>query len=102
MFHIPSYFSNVIHLLGGMHTLRAFIHSICIILSTDLKAILSATFGSVDKMMSGKKYTQNFRALRMLTEEMLRNLLKQNPYILDMDDLLKCVEELSKHRKTTI
>ena len=67
LFHTPSYFMNVIPVLGSMHTLIAFIHAICIILSLALKAILSATFGSVDKMMSGKKYPQNVRALRMLT-----------------------------------
>ena len=88
LFHTPSYFMNVIPVLGGMHTLMAFIHAICIILSLALKVILSATFGSVDKMMSGKKYPQNFRALRMLTEEMLRNLLRDNPGITSMEHLL--------------
>ena len=33
LFHTPSYFMNVIPVLGGMHTLMAFIHAICIILS---------------------------------------------------------------------
>ncbi len=49
LFHTPSYFRNVVPLLGGMHTLMLFIHAVCIILALDLKAILSATFGSVDK-----------------------------------------------------
>lgn len=101
LFYTPSYFSNVIPLLGGMHTLMAFIHAVCIILSLELKALLSATFGSVEKMVSGKKYPQNFRALRMLTEEMLRNLLEQNPEIISMDDLLMCLNERSKLSKTT-
>ena len=101
LFHTPSYFMNVIRVLGGMHTLMAFIHAICIILSLALKAILSATFGSVDKMMSGKKYPQNFRALRMLTEEMLRNLLRDNPGITSMEHLLNCLKERSERSKTT-
>lgn len=101
LFHCPSYFNNVIPLLGGMHTLMAFIHAVCNILSQDLKPILAATFGSVDKMMSGKKYPQNFRALRMLTEEMLRNLLQQNPEITSMGDLLNCLNKRSECSKTT-
>ena len=38
-----------------------------------MKEILAGTFGSIDKMLSGKKYPQNFRALRMLVEEVLRS-----------------------------
>ena len=84
-----------------MHTLMAFIHAICIILSLALKAILSATFGSLDKMMSRKKYPQNVRALRMLTEEMFRNLLRDNPGITSMEHLLNCLKERSERSKTT-
>ena len=35
-----------------------------------MKEVLASTFGSIDKMLSGKKYPQNFRALRMLVEEL--------------------------------
>ena len=49
-----------------MHILMAFIHVTCIILSLDLKVIIFAIFGSVDKMVSGKKYHRYFSALRML------------------------------------
>ncbi len=38
--------------------------------------MLAATFGSVGSMLSGKNYPQNFRALRMLTEELLHDLVK--------------------------
>ena len=36
-----------------------------------LKDILCQTFGSVEKMLVGKKYPQNVRALRLLSEELL-------------------------------
>ncbi len=52
-------------------------------------------------MVSGKKYPQNFRALRILTEEMLRNLLQQNPEITSIDDLPNCLNERSERSKTT-
>ena len=51
--------------------------------------------------MSRKKYPQNFRALRMLTEEMLRNLLRDNPGITSMENLLNCIKERSERSKTT-
>ncbi len=41
-----------------------------------MKEVLASAFGSVDKMSSGKKYPQNFRALRMLVEEVLRDLVQ--------------------------
>ena len=34
-----------------------------------LENVLSEVFGGVTKMLSGKKYPQNVRALRMLAEE---------------------------------
>ena len=37
-----------------------------------LSDILSEVFGGVPKMLSGKKFPQNVRALRMLAEEVLR------------------------------
>ena len=76
LFHQPSYFKSVIPVLGGMHMLMNFIHTIAIIMAgSGMKEILAVTFGSIDKMLSGKKYPQNFRVLRMLVEEMLRSVV---------------------------
>ena len=41
-----------------------------------MKEVLASTFGSIDKMLSGKKYPQNFRALRMLVEELLCDVVQ--------------------------
>ena len=79
----------------------AFIHAVCNILSLPLKSIHSATFGSVEKMMSGKKYPQNFRALRMITEEILRKHLQHNPEIKCTDDLFNNLNDLAEKSKTT-
>ena len=62
IFHQPSYFNTVFPVLGGMYMLMNFIHAISTIMSgSGLKEILASSFGSVDKMLSGKKYPQNFR-----------------------------------------
>ena len=75
-FHQPSYFKSVIPVLGGMHMQLNFIHAIAIIMAgSGIKEILAGTFGSNDKMLSGKKYPQNFRALIMLVEEVLRSVV---------------------------
>ena len=73
----------------------ALIHAVCIVKSLFLKAILSGTFKSIEKIMSEKKYAQNFRTLRMLTEEVLRNILHQNLEIMDM--LFQYFNKQSKH-----
>lgn len=39
---------------------------------TGMSEVLGEVFGGVQKMLSGKKFPQNVRALRMLAEEDLR------------------------------
>ena len=64
------------------------------------KAILFTTFGSVDKVLSGKKYPQNVRALRLLTEEILRPVFDHNvDHLHSMDDL-ETVLQLAKWKET--
>ena len=38
--------------------------------NTGLTEIMQTTFGGVPKMLSGKKFPQNVRALRMVVEEL--------------------------------
>lgn len=45
---------------------------------TGLYEILSHVFGGVKKMLLGKKFPQNFRALRMLVEVILEQALKSS------------------------
>ena len=62
--------------LGGMHVLMSFVGSVGTLMAeSGLENVLSEVFGGVTKMLSGKKYPQNVRALRMLAEEILRDLL---------------------------
>ena len=63
-------------LIGWIHTLKSFISSIGTpVADSGLEQIMESTFDGVSKMLSGKKYPQNIRALRMIVEELLRSIL---------------------------
>ena len=73
----PQRWSKLISRLGGLHIIMNIIGCIGkLAADSGLSDILKSAFGSVDKMLSGKKYPQNFRALCMLVEELLRLILK--------------------------
>ena len=48
---------------------------------TGLSDIMSSVFGGVSKMLTGKKFPQNVRALRMVAEEALRGIIQDKQYI---------------------
>ena len=57
--------------------LRNFMHATAVIMAgSGMKEVLASSVGSVDKMLSGKKYPQMFYALRMLVEELLHRVLQ--------------------------
>ena len=67
-------FHNFYLRLGGMHLLMSYCGGIGTLMAdTGIVEILSVAFGGVLKMLSGKKFPQNVRALRMLVEELLRS-----------------------------
>jgi len=101
LFHEPFYFKSVIPVLGGMHMLMNFIHATAVIMSgSGMKEILAGTFGSVEKMLSGKKYPQNFRALRMLVEELLRDVVLM-PEVTSFTRLIEVLEARASCSRTT-
>ena len=101
LFHEPSYFKSGIPVLGGMHMLMNFTHAIAIIMDgTGMKEVLAATFASVDRMLSGKKYPHNFRAFRMLTEELLKDVVLR-PDVTCFTHLIKGLEDRSECSRTT-
>ena len=68
----PAQFQNFIPRIGGMHTLMNFAGAVGVLMSdTGLETILQAAFGCVSTILSGKKFPQNIRAQRYLTEELL-------------------------------
>ncbi|KAK3890948.1 hypothetical protein Pcinc_005115 [Petrolisthes cinctipes] len=59
-----------------------------------LAEILEAVLGGVGKMLSGKKFPKNMRALCLLTEELLRVIVNQDD-VSSHDDLLTVLEDLA-------
>ena len=51
-------------------------------------------------MLSGKKYPQNFRALRMLVEELIQCLL-QEEHVSSFFDLIRLLDDRSSRKRTT-
>ena len=102
-FHQPELLTSVVAILGGMHFIMDFVGCIgALMAESGLKEVLASSFGSVDKMLQGKKYPQNVRALRLLTEELLRSVLKkEGPHLTSMDDLDKVLDGLSAQSRTT-
>ena len=88
-FHQPELLTGIVVILGGMHFLMDFVGCVGTMMAdSGLRDIMSTTFGSVDKMLQGKKYPQNIRALRLLTEELLLPVFeKENARLTSMGDL---------------
>ena len=92
----PDQFGNVIMRLGGMHTLMSFVGSI----DSGLYELLESTFAGVQKMMTGKKFPQNVRALRLVAEELLRPILSSNE-VNNFDELEQLLDEIGSRSKTS-
>ena len=90
----PEIFPNFIPRLGGMHLLMSFIGCIGTLMANcSLEEILNKTFSGVKKMLSGKMFPMNLRALRMEVEELLRNDIQE---LLDSDKLSSFIDDISK------
>jgi len=83
-------------ILDGKHFIVDFVSSIgTLVGDSSLKEILSTTFDSIEKMLQGKEYPQNARALRLLTERTPPSVLEKNSGKTIMDDLENALAELS-------
>ena len=102
-FHQPELLKGIVVILVGMHFLMYFVGCVgTLVADSGLKEIMSTTFGSVDNMLQGKKYPQNIRALRLLTEELLRPVFdKENACLTSMGDLEDVLDELAAQSRTT-
>jgi hypothetical protein len=94
-------FPNVIMRLGGMDSLMSFVCSIGTLMTeTELADVLSAVLGGVAKMLTGKKFPHNVRAMCLVTEEILRHCL-QTTAAACKRDLMKELDALASKIKTT-
>ena len=72
----PERFQNFILRLGGMHFIMNFIGCVGTLMAdTGLSDVMECAFGGVSHMLTGKRFPQNFRALRMVAEELLRSMI---------------------------
>ena len=102
-FHQPELLKSIVVILGGMHFLMDFVGCVGTLMAdSGLNEIMSTTFGSVEKMLQGETYPQNIRALRLLTEELLRPVFeKENARLTSMGDLEDVLDELAAQSRTT-
>ena len=81
-----------------MHLLMNFIGCIgTLIANCGLGEILNKTFSRVEKILSGKKFLMNLRALRMVVEELLQNNIQE---LLDYKELSSFIDDVSKRSVT--
>ena len=97
----PREFSDVINRLGGMHTLMSFAGAVGTLMQgSGLSEILESTFAGVTKMLSGKKFPQNIRAIRLVLEELLRSTMSDGS-ISTMEELLTRLDHAASASNTS-
>ena len=79
----------------------SFLGSIGTLKGTGLEEIMSKVCGGVKKMLDGKKYPDNFRAMRIVTEELLRDAIHEIKNFETTDDLLEGLNENLEGSKTS-
>ena len=98
----PDEFSDVILRLGGMHMLMSFVSAVGTLMQgSGLSEVLESTVAGVTKMLSGKKFPQNVRAMRLVVEELLRSTIHNSGNITSMEDLLTRLERAASASKTS-
>ena len=94
----PDLFHNFIPRLGGMHMLMSFVGAVGTLMSnTGLEEIMRAAFGGIQKMLAGKKFPQNCRALRMIVEELLHFTMENMD---TYDQLISTLEGKAEESRT--
>ena len=82
-----------------MHTLMSFIGCVgSLMANSRLRQLLKSAFGGVKKMFNGKKFPQDFRALRLVAEELLRGIFKED--ICNYNDFISTLEEFGSSSRT--
>lgn len=100
MWENQALFGDIYLRLGGMHLLMSYVGCIgSLMAGSGVVEVLSEAFGGVLKMLSGKKYPDNVRALRMLVEELIRPFF-QTQNMLCMDDLQQVLNDAASHSRT--
>ena len=97
----PERFDNVYLRLGGMHLLMSYCGCVGTLMAeSGIEDVLGAAFAGVPKMLSGKKYPQNVRALRLLVEELLRPVFEEHN-LTCLSDLLEVLDNIASESRTS-
>ena len=99
LWHEPELFPKFVPRLGGMHCLMSFVGAVgALMAGSGLEDVLKSTFAGVPKLLSGKKFPENIRALRIVVEEVLRPVLDK---VDNIDTLMTVLETTSRQSRTT-
>ena len=94
-------FSKFVPRLGVMYMMMSFVGAVgALMRGSGLEDILKSTFAGVPKLLSGKKFPQNVRALRIVTEELLRPIFN-NQELHAMKELTDYLDSKSQNSNTT-
>lgn len=93
-----SQLDNFVLRLGGMHMFMSFVGCVGVLMANSgLEELMKAAFAGVPKMLSGKNFPMNVRALRMVVEELLRNTI---PTFTLYDDMVAELDILASQSRT--
>ena len=96
----PDLFPNLIPRLGGMYMLMSFVGAIGTLMEeSGLAQILGSVFGGIEKMLIGKKFPMNMRAMRMMAEELFRDVIC-NYQLKDHNNFMTVLEDLASKSRT--
>ena len=91
---------NIFLRLGGMHLLMSYVGCIgSLMAGSGIVEVLSEAFGGVLTTLTGKKYPDNVRTLRMLVEELIRPFF-QTQNMLCIDDMQHALNDTASHSRT--
>ena len=94
----PKLFETLIPRLGGVHMLMSFVGCVGTLMAdTGLKEVMESALGGVTKLLSGKNFPQNVRALRLVVEELLCSISEQSE---SYDEMLSILEERARVSRT--
>ena len=87
--------------LGGMHTLMSCVGSVSTLIgNSGLEEVLKAALGGVTRMMIGKNFPQNTRALLMVAEELFQPIISRAESHEDLVSILE--KEATKSRTAKV
>ena len=96
----PELFINFVSRFGGMHWLTSYVDCIgTLMANSGIEEILKCRFAGVAKMLSGKNFPSNIRALRLLVEEILRGHITNLESYQEMMDVNHDVSSRSRTAK---